>query len=386
MNNWKIGGIFIAVVLLGMGAYKLAQPWLAKNKLFQTSDASGDLTTIRMAGDGYQGYFFLHCEKMQEELARNQLSVDWTDDGGAYAERLEKFANHEYDAIVLPINSYLEHGLKHNYPGVIVACISESKGADAMLGFGEIANVDELNNSSWKFVFTGASPSEFLYDLTRHDFDLDNITDKQVTRVNSSEETFKLAKKAKGSGDKKTFYIMWEPEVSKAINELGMKKVWGSDKFSGYIVDVLVFHRDVVDKKPEIINGFLKQYFRTIEHYSIDPVALQEDIAKSAGISKDAASQMIKGIDWFDIHENAYQQFGIISNGSPTNDKLLSSIIQIRKVLMESGQFTDNPLPDPYLIIKSDFVSTLAQATLAEIGIRADPFDFGCLTVYLPLI
>ncbi|MCK7532836.1 MAG: hypothetical protein MZV63_18270 [Marinilabiliales bacterium] len=44
---------------------------------------------------------------------------------------------------------------------------------------------------------------------------------------------------------------MWEPDVSNAIDNLGMKKIWGSDNFRNYIVDVFVFSRKYVNNKEE---------------------------------------------------------------------------------------------------------------------------------------
>ena len=74
---------------------------------------------------------------------------------------------------------------------------------------------------------------------------------------------------------------MWEPEVTKAINQLGLKKLWGSDQFGGYIIDVFVFHRDYVAKKPEVIKTFLKTYFRVLNYYfSRNEEMVKENLAK----------------------------------------------------------------------------------------------------------
>ena len=60
---------------------------------------------------------------MEKVAPSKGVTVHFTDDKGLYAERLEKFTRGEYDIITLPINSYLEHGAKHQFPGVIVAAV-----------------------------------------------------------------------------------------------------------------------------------------------------------------------------------------------------------------------------------------------------------------------
>ena len=85
-------------------------------------------------GDGYLGYWFITAPDTRREAARRGIAISFQDDGGAYAARLQKFANREYDAIVLPVNSYLQHGAAHKFPGVIVAAIAESKGPMASSG------------------------------------------------------------------------------------------------------------------------------------------------------------------------------------------------------------------------------------------------------------
>ena len=66
-------------------------------------------------------------------------------------------------------------------------------------------------------------------------------------------------------------FVMWEPEVSKAVNKLGMKKLWSSGQFGGYIIDVIVFHRDYVANHSEEVKDFLKTYFRVLNYYASRP-------------------------------------------------------------------------------------------------------------------
>ena len=155
MNNKRATLAAVLIVLLGglaVLAAKFLWPYATQKyeayKQTATSDSRVS-TTIRIGGDGYLGYWFITAPDTRREAARRGIAISFQDDGGAYAARLQKFANREYDAIVLPVNSYLQHGAAHKFPGVIMAAIAESKGADGIVGFADkfpTGNIRDLNN------------------------------------------------------------------------------------------------------------------------------------------------------------------------------------------------------------------------------------------------
>jgi len=358
-----------------MVAIFLVRPMLFEKKQRSTSDATTSSEVIRIAGDGYLGYWFITSPDMRMQAPRRGLEIDFTDDGGAYAERLEKFANKEYDCIILPVNSYLQHGADRKFPGVIVAAISESKGADAIVGFGDVTptgKINDLNSPDIRIVYTSESPSSFLLDLTISDFDLDQLQRKDITwrhEVGSSEEAYKKAKQALKDRSVGDAFVMWEPEVSKAIEELSMKYIWGSDKFAGYIIDVFVFHRDFVSKQPEMVKKFLTTYFRVLDRYDSDQESMVKEMSKSTKLKQGAVETMVKKIDWYNLQDNCIQQFGIpISVGDPTNDRIFNTIISCIDVMTRTGTFDGSKLRDPYKIVNSSFLEELARSSVESVG------------------
>ncbi|MBD3181668.1 OmpA family protein [Candidatus Poribacteria bacterium] len=364
--------IIIAVVMV---AIFFVRPMIFEKRQRATSDATVETKVIKIGGDGYLGYWFITSPEMRMHAPRQGLEIDFTDDGGAYAERLRKFASKEYDCIILPVNSYLQHGANHKFPGVIAASISESKGADAIVGFGDVVptgKINELNDPNIRIVYTSESPSSFLLDLTISDFDLDQLKGNNNpwrSEVSSSEEAYKRAKKSMKDRSVGDAFVMWEPEVSKAIEELGMKYIWGSDKFAGYIVDVFVFHRDFVSKNPEMASNFLKTYFRVMDIYSADQERMIEEMSKSTNLKKNVVENMVEKIDWYDLHENCSQQFGIpVQVGAQTDDRVFSTIISCMDVLARSGNFDASKLRDPYKIVNSKFLEDLAKKGITQVG------------------
>jgi hypothetical protein len=288
MNNKRATLAAALIVLLGGLAVLVAKflwPYATQKyeayKQTVTSDSRVS-TTIRMGGDGYLGYWFITAPDTRREAARRGIAMTFQDDGGAYATRLQKFANREYDAIVLPVNSYLQHGAAHKFPGVIMAAIAESKGADAIVGFADkfpTGNIRDLNNPDLKVVYTADSPSAFLLDLTIVGFDLFHLTSTNTWRVEVSGAREALERARRHEGD---MFVLCEPELSRALHEVPeLKYLWGSDRFSGYIKDVFVFHRDFVQRHDKALLDFFDVYFTVMRSYANDRTRLLSDIAQS---------------------------------------------------------------------------------------------------------
>jgi outer membrane protein OmpA-like peptidoglycan-associated protein len=385
MNRNVVAAILI--LLLGVGAigiYKVVARWAFAKQQEEAKVGSSDSKvnqTIRVGGDSYLGYFFMNSPEMKRQAAIRGIGVDFTNDGGAYAERLQKFKEGKYEAIVLPINSYLQHGLPHNYPGVIVCSIAESKGADAILAFSNklpTGKVTDLNDASLKIVYTADSPSSFLLDLTTVDFDLFNLkrTDEWRVKVEGSDKAFERAKRREGDA-----FVMWEPDVTRALHEIpDLKVVWGSDRFSGYIIDVFVFRRDFVKSNEADVVAFFEAYFSAQRAYKSDRAKLLEDMKQVTGLKGAELEAGLKKIDWYDLQSNCSRQFGIKDGSNDrTVEGVLNTIIACTNVLVKTGALQKDPLGDPYRIINSSILKQVQTRLPAELGASAGKRAFSPL-------
>jgi hypothetical protein len=381
LKQSTVGALFLIIIgAIGVIGFFFIKPWLFEKSIRKTSDAGRSSQTIRIGGDNYLGYWFITSPEMRKLTARRGIQIDFTDDGGAYRERLKKFAKEEYDCIVLPVNSYLQHGWEHKFPGVIVASISESKGADGIVGFSDVlhtSKVNDLNDSALKIVYTSESPSSFLLDLTIADFDLFNLQDNDNWRVEvaSSKEVYEKAKKNEGD-----VFVLWEPDLSKALELSGINYLWGSDKFAGYIIDVFVFHRKFLEKRRQTVLDFFKTYFRVISIYTNNKDRMIREMSKSSDLRKGIIQMMMKKIDWFNLQENCTRQFGITSRvGVPANDGLINTIIACTDVMIRTHRLNKDPLQgNPYLITNSTIIEELSKSGIASPLAKAKdlPMDF----------
>lgn len=358
MNRNVVGALLILLIGgLSIGAYKLLSDYYFEKGLVKES-ASKVALTIRIGGDGFPGYFFTSSPETKRRAARSGIAISFTNDGGAYAERLAKFERGEYDAIVLPVNSYLQHGLAWNYPGVIASVIDESRGADAILCYSDklrTGKVSDLNDASLKIVYTADSPSSFLLDLPIFDFDLFNLAKVDTWRkeVESSEKVLELARRREGD-----CFVMWEPEVSRALREIpALKQVFSSADFRGYIVDVLVFRRDFLSRHPDEAALFLESYFQAMRTYASDKPRLIEDMRQATSLKPDEIEPMLKKIDWYGLNENATLQFGLSVTGGVSQtsvEGLVKTISAATNVLIKAGHLKKDPLDgDAYRIINT---------------------------------
>jgi outer membrane protein OmpA-like peptidoglycan-associated protein len=360
------------------GAYKLVLVWSANRAQTAASDSKVN-TVIRIGGDGYLGYFFAQSPRIKLEAAKRGMAISFNNDGGDYAGRLKKFAAGEYDAIVLPVNSYLTHGQQYNYPGVITEAISDSKGADAMACFvgpgtqlPADPKVQDLNNASLQIVYTGESPSSFLLDLTIADFDLFNLskTDSWRVEVSGSEQAYQKATKHQGD-----CFVMWEPDVQHALRDVpGLKRVWGSDKFDGYIVDVFVFRRNFISDHQDDVIAFFASYFQTMRFYAGDRDSWVRDMVAVSGLRKDEVEKIMqnKEIHWYDLNENLSRQFGLntggVAAGAPV-EGVVNTINACTDVLQQTHRLQSDPLGgDPYKIVNSKILEAVQSQLPKFIG------------------
>ena len=386
----KKGGILITLIILlvAVGTF-FAKKWLWDNQQTSTSDSNVKVETIRGAGDGYAGYSPIQMIEMKKAMVKKGIEVQMTDDHGNYAQRLQKFADGEYDLIVLPVNAYIQHGMKYKYPGVIVGGISESVGADVILGFPDVVKtgtINDLNNSNLKIVYTPSSPSSFLLDFTISDFDLDQLATSKSWRkeVDGSPAVYEEIKKAKKDRKNGDVFVLWEPEASKAIKEFGLKRIWGSEKFRGYIIDVFVFNRNFVDNHPEKIKDFLSTYYDVLAQYEINKEDFIKEMSDITSLNKEAVTEMITGIDWYDLNENCSQLFGMQTVvGSSPKEGMVNCILACNNVMYRMKTIPEN-IKDPYMIINSSFLESIKQEKFKNIPATAkkpltNKFDFPAL-------
>lgn len=348
-----------------------------KEKIEGVSGASRIKDTIKVAGDNYLGYWFIASREVKQRAGQKGYAVLWSNDNGNYSERLQKFREGTYDVIVLPVNSYLFHG-KPDFPGVIVAALSDSKGADNIVGYKDKVTrgdnrqvrINDLNNPNLKIAVTPDSPSSFLIDVATIYFDLSSLKTRGQWLVEAGGSDDAYQKLLKRQVD---VAVLWEPNVSQALQIPGVESVFGSDQISGMIIDVFVVRSETFLAKPEMVEAFFEAYFETLGYYSSNRDEMIQQMAKTTVFkTEDAVKTALERIAWFDLRTNYDEWFSLGSNpglSGERKEKIIRTIIQVGDVMKEAGEIKEDPLRgNPYRIISGKVLESVYKKTMPEVG------------------
>ena len=364
MDNKKII-TFFGIIVLGIGAmlgYKMLKPkWDEHNQLVG-SDASKIKGKIKIGVDDWIGYYIL-CSKQMKTMTRNSgYLLECVNDNANMDERMEKLANGEYQFAVATVDSYIQTGKSQKYPATIAMIIDESKGGDAVIALKDkVKNLNELKTKTdYKVAYTTASPSEHLLRRIKHDFEIPHLI-KNAVETNGAEDA--LNQLRKGKVDVAT---MWEPNVSKALEDKKFVKLIGSEDMTKVIVDILLVQREYSKDKPEVVKILLSNYFRTLKYYNNQNDVLKDEIMKAQNLKKTQVESMLKGVRWVNLYENSLKWYGV-ANSAKSEQGLIDTIDATVELFNLDGVFSSHPLPqsNPFSIVNSVFIDELASKGLS---------------------
>ncbi len=375
MNKHLKFALFLIVVALIVGAaWKyFFKGVVEEQRQYAGSDAKPVAERLKGAGDTYGGYVVLSSANFTKTMRTQGIGWEFaTNDGGDYAARMKKFADGDYDVIVMPILSYLQHGAKYKYPGLITWVLSDSRGADAVTAFSpKLKTVNDLNDPSLSFVYVDGSPSESLLNVMIDNFGLDRLKGSKEWRQPVGDEKELLNRLRDRKGD---VFITWEPKLSQAV-KLGAHEIFGTEKLRGMLQDAVIVQRDVFQKRKQALTTMGNLYFRNLELYTSDRKRMIDDLGTLAGLEESLATQVMGKIHWYSRAENARDLFGVTEGGK---DGVIDSIIDAQNVLVRLGVFDKAPLSDPYAIVSSEIIKEVMRSGDAD-G-QAKPVDFGPLS------
>lgn len=318
-----------------------------------SSDAPNLTERVRMAGDGWAGYSVFRSPLFREGLESRGIGLDYTDDNADYGDRMAKLAAGEYDLIVTTLDAYLLNAREHDYPGVVIFVVDESKGGDGIVAGEEVGSIADLARPGVRIALTPASPSEFFLRSVAAHFDLAPLKAAGSWRVEADGSSGALRLLRGGEVDAA---VLWEPELSTAAADQRFRRLIATDQTAGLIVDVCVASRQLVVDKPDLVRTFTETYFSALRTYQADPGGFADLIAKDTDTDKSTAERILGGINFVSLTQNATRWFGL-GGGDFAREQLVSSVRSNIDILVETGAFGDDPLGgSPRRIINSSFI------------------------------
>ena len=348
-----------------------------------TSSSSQYKHSLQIALDSFSGYAILRSEKMKEELAHKRIRLEYVDDEANYRKRIRRLRSGQVQMAVFTIDALLAVCEEiDELPGTIVAILDETRGADAVVAYKQaVPNIDALNRNDMTFVLTPDSPSETLARVVMTHFHLDNLGERPFKTVDDVEAVYKSYRTAAPTTPQA--FVLWEPYVSKMLENPNTHIVTDSSQFRGYIVDVLVVNRDYLVKNEAVVLDVLGSYFRAAYHYRDGMVDLILNDARESNtpITRTQAETLVKGIWWKNTQEN-FAHFGIQSGKSL---QLLEDMIgNIGRVLKTTHAIDEDPTGGQPNILYYDALLRTLQTNgfhpgLASETVRDDTIQLAAL-------
>jgi flagellar motor protein MotB len=317
---WIFLGAIIAISYkyIFAPASKKAAETAAKNEkvntVLNTSADSHYKNTISLGNDSFSGYSVLRSPKFQEETSSKSIKINLVDDKADYTQRLKSLQSGDTQMAAFTIDALIKASSElGDLPAVVVSFIDETKGADAMVSYkSAIPNIDALNNKDVKFVVVPNSPSETLVRVLLAHFNLKNINQETCWEfANDANDVYDRYRKSKPT-DLKVF-VLWQPYVSRILENPNTHVIIDSSKFKGFIVDVLVVSRDYLVKNEDVVKDVVECYLRSLYSYKdeMPKVVIEDAIRLGQPLKDDQAKKLVDGIWWKNTQENfAHMGFG----------------------------------------------------------------------------
>ncbi|HEY3863960.1 MAG TPA: phosphate ABC transporter substrate-binding/OmpA family protein [Verrucomicrobiae bacterium] len=356
--------LFLLVSIPGLYVAKKMIPVLKNRAQQETSDAKDLKGKITLAIDDWIGYYPISSARMKKAMRNEGYILDIANDGGDYPARMKKLRDGDLNFAVVTVDSYILNAAALDFPATIVAILDESKGGDAMVAYTNVvSSLDSFKGFNAanmpRIAYTPSSPSQHLLKAISSHFNvpaLKNLSPAKRVETKDSQEALKDLQAKNVS-----VAVLWEPNVSKALEIPGVAKILGTESTSRLIVDILVVNRDFAQKNPQEADLLLKTYFRTLKFYADNPDELAKDIESELKISGDSVKKMLNGVAWVNLSDNCQEWFGITGPGQAAEQGLVDTIGSTVDILVQSGDFKDDPLPDkdPYRIVNSSFIQKI---------------------------
>ena len=346
--------IWMFILFIGAAAYKYlyvpatkkAAETVAKNEkintVLNTSADSHYKYNLNVGNDSFSGYSILRSPKFIEETSSRSIKINFVDDGADYPKRLKSLQSGDTQMATFTIDALIKTSSEINdIPAVLVSFIDETKGADAMVGYKTaIPNIDALNNKNIKFVLVPNSPSETLVRVLLAHFNLRNVDVNNCWEfAQDAADVYDRYRKSKPT-DLKVF-VLWQPYVSRVLENPNTHVIIDSSKFKGFISDVLVVSRDFLVKNEDVVKEVVESYLRSVYAYrdSMPKLVIEDANKLGQPLKEDQAKNLVDGIWWKNTQEN----FAHMGFGDKKLQHVEDIVINITDVLTKTKAISEDP-------------------------------------------
>lgn len=344
--------LWVIIALLGAAiVFKfILKPGHKKRLQDSTSARSQYDYQITVNLDSFSGYSILRSEVFKEELKAGRIRLTLVDDHADYRQRIRDLEKGKCQFAVFTVDSLIFSSVDlGDWPGTIILGIDESHGADAVIAYKTaMPNLNSLDDPQAKIVLTPNSPSEFMARIITAHFSLKGLAGNYIEAVDGSAKVYE--KFISADRLEKKAYIMWEPDVSKALEKEDSHVLVDSSKIKGHIFDILVVQREFLAEHENVADKVIEAYLKAAYFYRDDMAGLILKDAQTSGdwLVREQAEKIAAGILWKNTVEN-YAHFGLLDKSETKGLDHMEDVIQkITAVLVNTGAINSDPFGGNY--------------------------------------
>lgn len=274
--------------------------------------SSGSDQPIKLALSPWPGWFVWYLVKEKGFFEKNGVKVDlvWFP---VYSDSLSALASGKVDANSQTLSDTLAPASK-GIPLKAVLVNDNSNGGDGVVVKPNINSLQELKG---KKVATELGTVDHLLMLTA--LEKAGLAEKDVSYTNM---TVNDAGPAFISGNLDGA-VLWEPFLSKAIQEGKGKLLFSSKDTPGLIPDLLVFKEEITKNRPEDVKKILNAWFDALDYWKANPEESLQIMAKAAETPVDEYKAGVDSVKIFQLEDNvkAFQKADSYSSLHFTSQK-----------------------------------------------------------------
>jgi len=209
-------------------------------------------------------------------------------------DRNRAFAQGRLDVLATPLFDALRIA-DEGVPLKVVLLFDYSSGGDGIVARQEIAGMGDLKGKKVAAELGAITHFVLLSALTRA-----GLTESDVAIVNLSVPEAAAAFE-QGKLDAAT---LWDPHLSRLAGAQGAHKVFTSKEIPGQVIDVLIVHKDVAEKRPDAVKSVIQGWERALAAWRARPGELEATMAREMNRTPGSLQADFTGMELLDVAKN----------------------------------------------------------------------------------
>lgn len=248
-----------------------------------SSSSGGAQAPIKLALSPWPGWFVWYLVKEKGFFEKNGVNVElvWFP---VYSDSLSALATGKVDANSQTLSDTIAPASK----GIKLKAVLVNDNSNGGDGIVVKPNINSLSDLKGKKIATELGTVDHL--LMLNGLQKSNLKESDVSFTNMAVND---AGPAFISGNLDAA-VLWEPFLSKAIDEGKGKLLFSSKDTPGLIPDLLVFKEDVTKKRPDDVKKIIKAWYDALDYWKANP---EEALAIMAKAAETPVDEYKKGVD-----------------------------------------------------------------------------------------